>query len=263
MAGPLANAAAKGITVFVASGDYGSQAVNSTNPAFQIVSTDYPSVNANVIAVGGTNLTLYTNNTRNTETVYNSGGASGGGGVSSMISRPAWQTGLTYKTVPDNTVSNLTSRGIPDISAPMNAYGLWLNGNILGVGGTSGAAPIMAGMVARFISLNGGRRPPPESLNSLFYNNTGSFLDIQIGNNASLLATGYSATVGWDAAIGLGPQANAIQTYQAVTTGGLRIKTASNTWSPVQSIKVKTAANTWTTVNRVWTKTASGWLQTY
>ena len=283
LAGPLANAAAKGISVFIAAGDYGSQATNSADPIFQIVSTDYPSVNANVTAVGGTYLSLTGSNTRSgNETVYNNSvagyptGFGGSGGISSMVGLPSWQANLTYQTwnKTSNTagaVTSLTNRGIPDISAAMNAYGIWMTytansvSQVYGFAGTSAAAPIMAGMVARFISLNGGRRPISGSsgLNKSFYQNTGSFYDITTGNNASLLTTGYSATVGWDAAVGLSSQANATQTYQSVTTAGLRVKTASSTWSPVQNIQIKTAANTWTTVNQVWTKTASGWVQTY
>lgn len=264
LAGPLANAAAKNISVFVAAGDYGSQAVNSANPAFQIVSTDYPSVNTNVTAVGGTYLTLGVGNSWASETVYNNSGVGGGGGVSSMVPRPAYQRNLTYKNFPSNVVVNLGSRGIPDISAAMNAYGLWLGNTVRRVSGTSASAPIMAGMVARFISLNGGRRPPGGStgLNTIFYQNPGSFRDIQTGNNASLLPSGYAATVGWDATVGYGPPANAVQTYQSVTSAGLGIKTDTG-WQKVQNIQVKTATNTWTNVAKVWVKTQSGWRQTY
>jgi kumamolisin len=264
---PLANAAAKNISVFVASGDYGSA---GTSNATIGMSVDYPASNSNVTAVGGTYLTLTGGNTRSAETVYNNSeaglpGVGGSGGVSSITSLPTYQANLTYKTYPGNSVSTLTTRGVPDISAAMNAYGVWVGNIVQAISGTSASAPIMAGMVARFISLNGGRRPISGSsgLNKSFYQNTGSFYDITTGNNASLLATGYSATVGWDAAVGLSSQANATQTYQSVTTAGLRVKTASSTWSPVQNISIKTAANTWTTVNRVWTKTASGWVQTY
>ena len=282
LTGPLANAAAKGISVFIAAGDYGSQAINPPGVPtyFQIVSTDYPSVNANVVAVGGTYLTLTGGNTRLAETVYNNsvitGGVGGGGGVSSMVNQPSYQANLTYQTwnKTSNTagaVTSLTTRGIPDISAAMNAYGVWMTytannvSQVYGVSGTSASAPIMAGMVARFISLNGGRRPPNGSagLNKIFYQNTGSFYDITTGNNASLLATGYSATAGWDAATGLGAQSNATQTYQSVTSAGMRIKTADG-WQPIQNISVKTSAGTWTTVNKVWSKTdGTTWTQVY
>ena len=274
LAGPLANAAAKNISVFVAAGDYGSRATNPyliTDPAFNIVSTDYPSVNANVTAVGGTYLTLGAGNTWVSETVYNNSAAGyptgfgGGGGVSSMVGRPAYQANLTYKTYPDNVVHSLTFRGIPDISAAMNAYGLWLGNTVQGFSGTSASAPIMAGTVARFISLNGGRRPPGGSagLNSIFYNHTSGFRDIAAGNNASYLPNGYASTTSWDATTGLGPQLNAIATYQSVTSAGVAIKNSANTWAPVANVYVKTGASTWANVQHIWTKTADGWAQTY
>ena len=263
LAGPLANAVAKGISVFVSAGDYGSQAVNSSDPAFQIVSADYPSTNANLVAVGGTYLSLTGSNTRSgNETVYNISGGGGGGGISSFVSAPSWQANLTYKTYPDNVVHNVTTRSIPDISAPMNGYGLWLNGNVMSVGGTSASAPIMAGMVARFISLNGGRRPI-QPLNKLFYNNLNSFYDIPTGNNASLLPIGYAATPGWDATTGWGSQTNATQTYQSITSGGLKVKNSSGAWAPVKNVSVKNNSGTWAAVNKVWTKTASGWTQVF
>jgi hypothetical protein len=272
LAAPLANAAAKNISVFVASGDYGSQAIKSSNPAFQIVSADYPATNANVVSVGGTYLTLYSNNIRFNETVYNNSepwtekGFGGGGGVSSVIPVPSYQANLTYKTHPENSTKALTTRGVPDIAAAMNAYGMWLNGNVTGVNGTSASAPNMAGMIARFISLNGGRRPPggAAGLNTIFYQNPGSFFDIRTGNNASLLPTGYSATPGWDATIGLGAQANATQTYQSVTSAGIRVKNKNGVWQPIRKIQYKTDNNNWVPVNKVWVKVNdTDWKQTY
>ena len=283
LAGPLANAAAKGISVFIAAGDWGSMASNPNtpglSPAFFIVSADYPSVNANVTAVGGTYLSLTGSNTRSgNETVYNNtvSGFGSGGGISSMISKPSWQANLTYQTWnrTSNTagaVTSLTTRGIPDISAAMNAYGVWMTytsnnvSQVYNISGTSASAPVMAGMVARFISLNGGRRPPGGSagLNKIFYQNTGSFYDITTGNNASYLTTGYTSNIGWDPVTGLGAQSNATQTYQSVTSAGMRIKTADG-WQPIQNISVKTSAGTWTTVNKVWTKTdGTTWTQVY
>ena len=262
LAAPLANAAAKNICVFVASGDYGSVATSNASIGINV---DYPSASNNVTAVGGTNLTLTVGNTRSgTETLFNNGSAGGSGGISLITPLPSWQANLTYKTYPGNVVTTLAKRGIPDISAPFNSYGLWLNGNVYGVGGTSGAAPIMAGMVARFISLNSGRRPPGGSagLNSIFYNHTGGFYDITTGNNVVITSPGYTSTVGWDATTGLGPQLNAIATYQSVTSAGVAIKNSGNTWAPVANVYVKTVSS-WETVEHIWTKTADGWAQTY
>ena len=267
LAGPLANAAAKNICVFVASGDYGSVATSNASIGINV---DYPSASNNVTAVGGTYLTLSNANARISETVYNNSeaglsGVGGSGGVSLVTPLPSWQANLTYKTYPGNVVTTLAKRGIPDISAAMNAYGVWIGNTVYGFSGTSAAAPIMAGMFARFISLNGGRRPPSGSagLNSILYNHTSSFDDITTGNNASLLATGYSATTNWDAAVGLGPQLNAIATYQAVTSAGLSIKNSGNTWGTVGNVYIKTGASTWGVVEHIYTKTANGWAQSY
>jgi kumamolisin len=267
LAGPLANAAAKGISVFVASGDYGSSATSNSGIGMNV---DYPSASNNVTAVGGTYLTLSNANARISETVYNRSefflaNVGGSGGVSLVTSLPSWQANLTYKTYPGNVVTTLSSRGVPDISAAMNAYGVWIGNTVYGLSGTSASAPIMAGMVARFISLNGGRRPPNGSagLNSILYNHTSNFYDITTGNNASLLANGYSSTTGWDATTGLGPQLNATATYQAVTSAGLSIKNSGNTWGQVGNVYIKTGASTWADVQYIWTKTANGWAQTY
>jgi kumamolisin len=267
LAGPLANAAAKGISVFVAAGDYGSAATSNSGLGMNV---DYPSASNNVTAVGGTYLTLSNANARISETVYNNSeaglsGVGGSGGVSLVTPLPSWQANLSYKTYPGNVVTTLNRRGIPDISAAMNAYGVWIGNTVYGLSGTSASAPIMAGMVARFISLNGGRRPPKGSvgLNTILYNHTGSFDDITTGNNASLLATGYAATTGWDAAVGLGPLTNATVTYQAVTSAGLAIKNSGNTWGQVGNVYIKTGVSTWANVQHIWTKTANGWVQSY
>lgn len=268
LAAPLANAAAKGISVFVASGDYGSTA----DPDVTVVNVDYPSASANVIAVGGTYLTLDGTNQRLDETVYNNSevgypaGFGGSGGVSAYIPRPAWQANLTYRRWFDSNssagpVTTLTTRGVPDISAAMNAYGVNIDGTIYGFSGTSASAPIAAGIFARYISIHG-RRPPPNSIHSMLYANLDAYYDILSGNNASLLATGYVASSDWDPVTGLGiPFGNTVQ--QMVASAGTVIKTADNTWNYVANVRVKTDDTTWANVKAIWTKTVSGWRQTY
>jgi len=266
----LAAASAKGITVLCSSGDYGSYAASAgANIAVPL----YPSTNANIIAVGGTNLQLTAGNLRLTETVewnppgYGSGWGSGGG-ISNFVSLPTWQSGLTYQryfsgnSVTSSPIS-LTTRGVPDISGPMNTYGFYLNGSIIGAGGTSASAPIMAGMLARFMSLKGGRRPPANAIHSVLYGNLNAYYDIMTGNNATVTSsTGYVASSNWDPVTGVGiPWGNLV--YPMVSSSGTTVKTNTNTWSYLANVKVKTAADTWSNVKAIWTKTVNGWQQTF
>jgi subtilase family serine protease len=269
LSAPLNQAAANGITVFVSAGDYGSTA--SQYDTF--LEPTYPATNANVIAVGGTQLTVFSGNSqRYLETVYNNSesgmpsGFGGGGGISTFIPVPSWQANLKYQKyfTANSTVSSpqqLTGRGIPDMSAAMNSYGVWIGSTLYGFSGTSASAPIMAGMMARFISMMG-KRPTPGSIQPLMYTNN-VFVDITEGNNASDLVVGYSATAAWDPATGLGiPDGNAF--YRILSPSGARIKTSANTWSYVSSVKVKTATNTWSNVQTIWTKVDSTtWKQTF
>jgi kumamolisin len=269
LAGPLANAAAKGITVLVSAGDYGSY----SSVAGNLVTPSYPATNANVVAVGGTNLQLTAGNLRLSETVewHDPGFGTdfgSGGGISTFVTQPSWQSGLTYrKYFSGNSVTSapitLTTRGIPDISGPMNAYGLWFNGSITGFGGTSASAPIMAGMLARFMSMNGGRRPIPNAIHPILYGNLNAYYDILTGNNATVAyANGYAASSNWDPITGVGiPWGNVV--YPMVSSGGTVVKTDTNTWSYLANVKVKTATDTWSNVKAIWTKTVSGWKQTF
>jgi kumamolisin len=267
----LANAVAKGITVCVSSGDYGSEPQSWAGN----ITAGYPATSANVVAVGGSNLIVTTGNIRSSETVEyhdpifgNSVGS--GGGISSFIAVPTWQSGLTanlyFSGNSTQIKSSLTGRGIPDLVAPMNNYLLWFNGNATVVGGTSASAPVLAGMFARFISLNGGRRPlignNTHAINSILYSNANAYCDITSGNNADALSVGYAATSGWDAVTGLGaPWGNVL--YPMITSGGTKIKSTDGNWHYVANVKVKTATNTWSNVRAIWTKTINGWNQTY
>jgi subtilase family serine protease len=207
---PFTDAAFKGITILAGAGDTGSAPGNDP-----VEGVYYPASSDRVIAVGGTHLTLNLDDSRNSETVENNINDPGfgsdwgsGGGISSIIDRPSWQDGLTYKTYNSSThitsgPLSLTMRGIPDISAPMNGYVLYYDGAIISLGGTSASTPVMAGMIARFKALTGKSKSSAQ-YNSLFYANPDSFYDITSGDNATEISDGYSATVGWDAVTGLG-----------------------------------------------------------
>lgn len=101
----LASYAALGITVVVASGDSGSSSCSDGIPASQLTAADTqplvsrPASSRWVLSVGGTNLTLNSDNSIASTGVWNdtvfpspyAAGAGGGGGMSMLAPRPWWQ----------------------------------------------------------------------------------------------------------------------------------------------------------------------------
>jgi kumamolisin len=216
----LASAAAANIAVCVASGDWGS-----TFPGQTTVQVCYPSSSPHVISVGGTKLTLNTNNTRATEIDDNRDPSfpstwGGGGGVSTIFSLPSWQSNLYYTPITNEVTGSptaLNARGLPDISAPMNPYALYFNGIVYGFGGTSLGTPVIAGILARIQQSTGVQRGSA-AWNTIFYSNKGAFFDITVGSNNTGITSGYAGTVGWDAVTGLGaPTVTSI--YSAIQHG--------------------------------------------
>jgi hypothetical protein len=203
----FATAAANKVSICVASGDWGS-----TFPGQSTLQPCYPSSSPQVISIGGTKLILNTNNTRASETDDNRDPSfgptwGGGGGVSAIFNLPSWQSGLHYTPITNGTTGSsraLTMRGLPDISAPMNVYGVWFNGQASGFGGTSLSSPTMAGILARMQKLTGIKRSSAE-YNRLFYANPTAFHDITVGTNNTQITSGYAGTADWDPVTGLGP----------------------------------------------------------
>ncbi len=129
-----------GVTFLASTGDYGT------------ADPEYPAFSPNVVAVGGTTLTLGANNSYGSETTW--GGASGagttigsGGGLSQYESEPSYQQG----------VQSTGSRTTPDVVMDANpSTGAWVadpydlnSGDPFEVvGGTSLSAPSFAGLVA-------------------------------------------------------------------------------------------------------------------
>ena len=193
----------RGITTFVAIGDYGTQAISGG----AIYTVQYPGSSNYVVSCGGTIVTINTDYTIASEVVWNQTSYSTGGGVSTAyyIPFPTWQSGkgYTYKTYPAGTVTALSSRGVPDMSAMATNYQFYYSANnSFGTFlGTSAVAPLLAGLMGRVNTLGNQRCG---FINSKIYASTGVFSDITSGNNAAPAAVGYSATVGWDACTGLG-----------------------------------------------------------
>lgn len=198
----LQAAIVKGINTFVAIGDYGTQGISGS----ATYTVQYPGTSPYAISAGGTVISVNTDHTIASEIAWKSGSSyATGGGYSSIYSIPSWQAGksFSYKTYPTGTVTSLTTRGVPDMSAMATGYQFYYGAaNYTGTFlGTSAVAPLLAGMMARINSITGQRNG---FINPIVYENQSAFNDITTGNNAAPAAIGYSATAGWDACTGLG-----------------------------------------------------------
>ena len=128
----------------------------------------------------------------------------GGGGSSSVYSKPAWQSA---PGVPADK-----KRDVPDVSLNASTYDGYLvlmNGSLYDVGGTSAATPSFAGLMGLVVQKTGARQG---NINPNLYSlatkqSTGGamvFHDITSGNNSVPGQTGFSAGPGYDLASGLG-----------------------------------------------------------
>jgi Pro-kumamolisin, activation domain/Bacterial Ig-like domain (group 3) len=268
----------QGITIVGPSGDSGATDCDfQFTTASQGFAVDFPASSPFVTGAGGTmftegsatGATTYWNASNGTdsgsaisyipEAVWNETSSSstvlsaGGGGASAFFSKPSWQVGTG---VPADF-----SRDVPDIS--LNAAsghdgylfctsGSCTNGyrnaagNLNFVGGTSVAAPTLAGILAlveqKIGSRIGNANPTIYGLaNSTYYNTV--FHDITTGNNNSPCdvgtpscpnggSIGYSAAQGYDLATGWGSidAFNFANTWTLVTPAG---NSSDNNCTPV------------------------------
>ena len=194
--------AAGGVTVVAATGDGGSNPDSDdgsyrTTAKLQPV---LPAADPSVTAVGGTTLTL----DKATGSIASEVGWSvgtdrhgSGGGISTLFSKPDWQTGTgitgTQRQIPDVAI-------LADIST--NPY-IVLNGTgSSNYGGTSFSSPIWAGIIALLNQARATAGQPPLGLfGPHIYPliGTTAFHDILTGNNGA-----YSAGVGYDLVTGIG-----------------------------------------------------------
>jgi kumamolisin len=176
-------AALLGITICASSGDSGRTGVN------------FPASSPYVLACGGTHLRVESGGRG--ETVWNEhlGGLamSTSGGFSRNFSRPSWQ--------PASLGGRKTGRGVPDVAAKADlatGYEIVAGGRSFPMGGTSAAAPLWAGLIAR---INRALKTRVGYLTPLLYTRrfARATRDINKGNNGR-----YKAASGWDPCTGLG-----------------------------------------------------------
>lgn len=264
----LQQANIEGITVFGPAGDSGATDCDTAPPADLGLTVDFPASSPFVTSAGGTmfnegsvtgttqywnsNSSSSTNNAGSAtgyipEAVWNesssTGLSAGGGGGSTVFSKPYWQVG---SGVPQDS-----ARDVPDISlnAAANHDGYLFcsqgsctngfrdsQGNLNVVGGTSVVAPSLAGVFALLEQQLGGQRLG--NINPMIYGLANSqyaasvFHDVTTGNNNSTCqlgtmncptggSIGYSAEVGYD---------------QATGWGSIDVASLASKWSSVSAI---------------------------
>ncbi len=207
--------AAQGQTIISAAGDNGSSDCEGAggDPS-EAAAVDDPASQPYVTAVGGLtvnnidplNQTVWNDDCTNTNC------GAGGGGVSTLWSRPAWQV------APGITPSTDTMRMVPDLSAmadPETGFIQYYTGAGTGfcrhscsggwgsIGGTSIGAPIISALVAVAAQVCG--VPRLGFINpSLYEMATTGFVSVTSGNNDLYGIGVYSAGPGYNMAAGLG-----------------------------------------------------------
>ncbi len=143
----LARMVAAGTTVFAASGDAGAYGCGAPGEPDPRLAVDYPAASPSVVAVGGT--TLQRENGGWVEAAWSdaSTGSGTGGGLSALFARPAWQPGAGPRAVPDVAAVADPDTGIGVYGPDVDGRRRWLVG-----GGTSGAAPLLAGGLTSTLS---------------------------------------------------------------------------------------------------------------
>jgi subtilase family serine protease len=215
------NAAAHHVTVLASSGDAGT--TDEKNAAGTLLYThkvnSWPSSDPLVTSVGGSQLHLNSGGARTLpDNVWNDTNvlgspAAGGGGVSSVFGRPAYQNSVkgvvgSHRATPDVALSAAVD------GAALVYLGSWAQpAGFYLIGGTSEASPLFSGIVAVADQAAGhdlGQLNP--TLYALAAHHAAGLSDITIGNNGvtfvqnsrTYTVGGYAAVPGYDMASGLG-----------------------------------------------------------
>ncbi|MGD0137608.1 MAG: hypothetical protein ABSD28_01940 [Tepidisphaeraceae bacterium] len=196
----------QGVTFLAGAGDSGAPG-------------DYPAYSPNVVAVGGTTLTINSDGSYGGETGWSLGSDSwspssaGGGGISADESQPAYQNGnvngisSSYRTIPDVAMDADPNSGVFAVDTYYTGPGYALE-----VGGTSLACPMWAGLISiadqgRALYGMGSLDGPSQTLPLLYNLPAADFHDITSGYN------GFNAGPGYDLVTGIGsPVANLLVT---------------------------------------------------
>jgi len=184
----FASAVSKGINIFCAAGDKGS------NNGSTVPNINFPASSPNVIACGGTRVES-TGYSIKEETVWNNfptdvnTKSATSGGISKIFNKPSYQNKVQM---------NINYRCVPDISAnadPKTGYLIFVNGGFGIIGGTRCVVPMMAALTAL---INESKGKNIGFINNKIYD-TNVCMPIKRGNNGAYKANtdgSYSLTCG-------------------------------------------------------------------
>lgn len=187
--------AAQGQSFYAATGDDGSKGCTRSSSGSSVVSAGWPGTSPSVTGVGGTTLTVGSNNSYGSER----GWSGSGGGTSTVFDAPSWQTGVNGK------------RTEPDVALdgdPQTGYAIYTQGTWKQYGGTSCSAPMWAGWTALYnqkakAKLGAGNQAFYQVGNGSSY--ASAFHDVTTGSNGDFSAkTGYDQVTGWGSYNGTG-----------------------------------------------------------
>ncbi|KAI9438861.1 peptidase S8/S53 domain-containing protein [Lactarius psammicola] len=197
----FAQLGSRGVSVLVSSGNEGvGEGDCVDDDGYFRFMPNFPATCPHVTAVGGT-------------TGYEPEEAArfSGGGFSDYFERPKYQQQavpayLQHLGSQYQGFYNASGRGIPDMAAQAIGFQIFFNGNEQEERGTSGATPVVAGIISLLNDwLISRGRHPLGLLNPWLY--SGGFLalnDVTRGSNPGCGTPGFSATTEWDPVTGLG-----------------------------------------------------------
>ncbi len=195
-----------GVVITASTGDDGMFDWDVANAGFESSNApNYPASLRTVVAVGGTSLTLNSNGTRRSETVWNANGPNDvtgasagprgatGGGCSTKVTAPRWQSALA---VWRQTTCG-SHRLVADVSADadpftgFDVYDSYQNSGWQTVGGTSLSAPLIAAMWA---DAGGGRGTAYPAVNLYGHSKSDPASVFDVTSGGSGFCDGQSST---------------------------------------------------------------------
>ncbi|KAA1465920.1 family S53 protease [Dentipellis sp. KUC8613] len=195
----FAQLGARGISVFVGSGDWGITGREDPNMC-RTFTAMAPSSCPYITSVGGTQDV-------NPEVAWNEAelDEASGSGFSSFFPIPAYQqadVAAYQKTLPASYdgLYNKTGRAYPDVSARATLVDFVWQAQYTQINGTSTATPVLASIAALLNDeLVAAGKSPIGFMNPFIYANKDAFNDITSGSNPGCNTNGFPAIQGWDA----------------------------------------------------------------